>query len=245
MKHIIVFILILIAQATMAQSIPTDTFDKVVVSPHIAVTFVQGATEGVEVLSTTVADHKLHIEVNGNTLRIYLDGAKEITKNEKYERNGQKKKRSLYRGTVVTAKVTYKNLDELSLRGEERFEVVSPLVQEDFRLKIYGESQVYVHQVQLTNLHTTIYGESYLELMAGAVKNQRYTVYGESTLNALAISNEETKVTAYGEGSYQLNVNNRLKVTAYGEATVAYTGTPKISTGIVIGEATIQQIRNQ
>jgi hypothetical protein len=241
----ITFLLFLATIGLCAQSNITrvEHFDKVIVSPHIQVNFVAGDAEEVVIESSTVPKDKIHIEVKGKTLRIYLDGAKEITKSEKTYENSYKSKKSVYKGTVVTATVTYKDLNELSLRGEETFICESPMVAQEFKLSMYGESQVYFNKVTFGSLRTTIYGESYLELREGTLDRQRIIAYGETKVNTLGVETSEAKLTAYGEGSYRLHVIDRLKVTAYGEATVAYEGSPEIDKGIIIGEATIQKIQ--
>jgi len=225
------------------KTVDVEAFDKVIVSPHVQVTFQQGDSENVAIESSTVSEDKINIEVNGKTLRIYLDGAKEVTKSEKSHENGYERKKSIYKGTVLTATVTYINLEELSLRGEEKFVCKSTLTGDKFRLKIYGESQVYLNDVALGSLQTTIYGESYLELKDGTVGRQKITAYGETKVNTLGVHSKTAKITAYGEGSYRLNVSDDLKITAYGEATVAYQGNPEVNKGIIIGEATIQKIQ--
>lgn len=224
------------------KKVAVERFDKVIVSPHIAVNFVEGASESVNVHSSTEAIEKLNIEVVGKTLHLYLDNAKMVTKREKIKNDKWKNKRSIYKGTVVTATVTYKKLKELSLRGEEKFVCESSITGHELRLKLYGESEVYLNDVTLDNLTTIIYGESYLELKKGSVGRQKITAYGESTINTLEVSTIETKITAYGEGSYRVAVSDRLKVTAYGEAIIAYEGSPEVDRGIIIGEAEIQKI---
>ena len=228
---------------SQTKSVSVDSYNKVIVSPHVQVTFQQGDSETVTIESSTVSMDKINIEVNNKTLRIYLDGAKEVTKSEKTDEDGYKRKNSIYKGTVVIATVTYKKLEELSLRGEEKFVCRSLLKGEKFRLKIYGESQVYLEKVDLSMLQTTIYGESYLELKEGSVGRQKITAYGETTVNTLGVESATAKITAYGEGSYRLNVSDNLKITAYGEATVAYQGNPHVDRGIIIGEAKIQKIQ--
>jgi ribosomal protein L31 len=225
------------------KTVNVDTFNKVIVSPHVQVVFQHGDSENVAIESSTVAEDKINIEVNGKTLRIYLDGAKEVTKSEKTRENGYERKKSIYNGTVVKAIVTYKQLEELSLRGEEKIVCKSTLEGEKFHLKIYGESQVYLDKVALDYLKTTIYGESYLELKEGTIGRQKITAYGEPKVNTLGVASKSVKITAYGEGSYRLNVVDNLKITAYGEATVAYEGNPKVNKGIIIGEATVQKIQ--
>lgn len=244
-KRLVVILFLSLTGSSFAQTktFATASFDKVIVSPHIQVNFVEGNHESAAIRSISVPMEKMNVEVIGKTLRLYLDDAKMVTKSERVERNGREGNESIYKGTIVTALVTYKKLNELSLRGEEKFVCESPLKMEKFRLKIYGESQVYLNQVALQTLQATIYGESYLEIRQGTIGRQRFTAYGETKINALNIQNKTTKITAYGEGSYRVNVSDKLKVTAYGEATVAYEGNPDVDKGIVIGEAKIQKIR--
>lgn len=236
------FVLFSATGIAQLKNVNVDSFDKVIVSPHVSVTFVEGDTESVIVHTSTEPIEKFNVEVEGSTLRLYLEGAKMVTKNEKVKDHRGKRKKAIYKGTVITATVTYKKLDELSLRGEEKMVCESPINQPTFALKIYGESQVYLNEVNLDNLTTTIYGESYLELKKGAVEKQKITAYGETTVNTLEVDTKNTKITAYGEGNYRVAVADRLKVTAYGEATIAYEGSPEVNKGIVIGEATIQKI---
>ncbi|MEE9362023.1 MAG: head GIN domain-containing protein [Cellulophaga sp.] len=240
---LLMFIL-LSGKNTWAQSsvISVKSFKKVIVSPHISVTFKEGDKESVTIETSHVPNHKINIEVNNGTLWVYLDGAKTTTKTEKHYENGRERTHSIYKGTQVTAIITYKTLKELSLRGEENFVCESLLKTDKFRLKIYGESQVYLNNVDFKELHTTIYGESYLEIKEGSIESQKFTSYGESKINTLGVKNRRTKVTAYGEGSFRFTVSDHLKVTAYGEATVAYQGNPEVRKGLVIGEAIIRKI---
>jgi hypothetical protein len=235
---------ILFPNTLVAQSrdIPVDPFNKVVVSPHVQVTFIKGDKESVSIEDAAVPQDKIYVEVKGKTLRIYLEGAKEVTKSKKEYKNGYKQSRSIYNGTILTVTVTYKELEELSLRGEETFVCKSPLVGDSFSLRVYGESQVYLEEVDLDQLSATVYGESYLEIRSGTITDQKYTAYGETKINTLGVSNSTTKLTAYGEGSFRVKVSDRLKITAFGEATVAYEGNPEVDKGLVIGEATIQKI---
>ena len=241
---IILFVLLAI-QTGLAQTktIDVDAFDKVIVSPHIQVVFQQGDAESVTIESSAVKEDMINIEVNGKTLRIYLDGARDVTKSEKTNENGYEQRKSIYNGTVVKVTVTYKQLEELSLRGEEKIVCKSTLKGKKFNLTIYGASQVYLNKVDLGYLKTIIYGESYLELKEGTIDRHKITAYGETKVNTLGVESKSAKIIAYGEGSYRLKVSDDLKITAYGEATVAYEGNPKVNKGIIIGEATIQKIQ--
>lgn len=242
-KSILTVVILCICQLSFAQTTTNvKPFDKVIVSPHIQVTFVEGNEESVSIESNTVGSDKLNIEVKDKTLRIYLDGAKEITKNKKVYDNGYKERRSIYNGTIVKATVTYKTLRTLSVRGEETIVCSSNLTGKKFNLKIYGESHVILKEVNLGGLRTTIYGESYLDIKSGTITNQRYTTYGEGKINTLGINNNNARITAYGESDFSLNVSDAIKITAYGEAKLQYTGNPVITKGLHIGQMHIDKI---
>lgn len=233
---------IFLLHTAFSQTHDVDHFSKVIVSPHIQVTFIKGATENVTIENSTVSEDKINIEVNHGTLHIYLDGAKEITKNEKADSEGYGKKRPLYQGTVVKATITYKTLDDLSVRGEETQLCKSILKGEKFSLKIYGESHVILTEVDLGELHTTIYGESTLDINAGTIKTQRYTAYGESKINSVAVNSINTRITSYGESNFQVNSSDEIKITAFGETRLKYKGDAVVEKGITIGEVHIARI---
>jgi len=231
---------------TAAQSklkvVDTEPFEKVIISPHIEVIFKEGDKESVSIESITVPIEKLNIVVKNNTLNVYLDGAKTTTDKKKENINGNKRKTPIYKSTVVRAIITYKKINSLDLRGEEKFVFESNLISDKLRLKIYGESQVYLNEVDIKNLQVSIYGESYLEIIKGEIEKQKFTAYGESKVNTAGIVNTETRLTAYGDGTFQFNVSERLKITSYGEATISYSGSPNLNKGIVIGETKITKI---
>jgi len=243
LKIYITVLLFFALKITFAQNTThVNHFDKVIVSPNIEVTFIEGNEEKVTIEKSTVSNDKINIKVNGKTLRIYLDDAKEVVKTETVHENGSKVKRPVYTGTVVTATVMYKTLEELSVRGEESIVCKSVLKGDKFRLKIYGESKVLLNDVSLDELKTTIYGESILVIKSGSVKEQKYTAYGESKVNSLGINNNTTKITVYGESNFRINVSDEIKLTAYGEAVVEYKGNPTITKGLNIGEVRINKI---
>jgi len=235
---------LLFSNFSIAQTkvIDVDAFEKVVVSPHIEVTFVEGNKESVSIESITVPMEKMNVVVKNNTLSVYLDDAKITSNKRKGKHNGNVRNTSIYNGTVVRATITYKKISSLDLRGEEKFVFKNNINRDKLRLNIYGESQVYMNEVDLNNLQVAIYGESYLEITKGSIENQKLTAYGESTVNTSNIENKETKLTAYGDGSFQLNVSKKLKISSYGEATITYSGNPEIDKGIIIGETKITRV---
>ena len=244
-KPIFLFLTIFSMQLVTAQEKTisiTDDYNKIIVSPHIEVEFVQGTKSSVEVQEITVGIDKFKYEIIDKTLQVYLEGAKTTTKHKKYKHNGYKQKVPLYKNTVAKIKITYAAVDIFSLRGEEKITFESPLEQEGCTLRIYGESEVLIKEAKLKDLRIAIYGESHLVIDGGSITNQKITAYGSSTVRTLNVATKNAKVTAYGEGIYQLAVSDRLKVTSYGESKVLYRGAPELKKGIVIGEATIASV---
>lgn len=243
-KCVLFALLILGSSSLIAQQKTFDisAFDEVIISPHIEVVFEKAAKASVIVENINVSMDKLHVEVKGHTLHIYLDDAKVFTKSEKVKYDDYKGKQAMYNGTIVSAKVYYTDLKEISLRGEENHKVIGPIEGEELKIKIYGESQVYVDRIEVKEFFATMYGESYLEVKEGHANRQRITSYGEGEINTFGVQNNSAKVTAYGEGLLKLKVSDELKVTAFGEATVHYKGSPMVNRGIVLGEAKIHQI---
>jgi hypothetical protein len=235
--------LISITQLAFSQTkISVDTFDSVIISPHIEVTFIEGNEESVTIIESKVSEDKINIKVKRNTLQVYLDDAKDVTKTEKVNRDGVDMTVPIYKGKILTITVTYKNLNNLVIKGEESILCKSPIKVERFDLKIYGESQVVFNEVTFTDFDLDIYGESTFEVKEGTIYNQKITAYGEGEINLFSIENKTTKITAYGEVEFKINSNNRIKITAYGEAELEYKGTASIEKGITIGEVDITKV---
>jgi hypothetical protein len=241
LKNLLLLPVVFFAQFSFGQT-HVGHFSKVIVSPNIAVTFVEGNDESVTVDKSTVSNNKIHIGVSNNVLRIYLDGQKELPKNEKSYENGFKEKQPLYKGTVVTATVSYRTLNALSIRGEETQVCKSLLKQDNFKLKIYGESHVIFEQVNLENLQATLFGEGSLEIKSGTVRDQNFIAYGDSEVKNFAINGTTAKITAYGDANFQVNASEAIKFTAFGDAKLQYKGNPEIKRELNIGDVQIDKI---
>jgi len=224
------------------KDIAVNSFKKVIISPHIEAIFIEGDEEKVRIEESQVSEDKINIEVEGRTLRVYLDGAKTATKSERVKNDHWKGKRPIYQGKMLTVTITYSVMESLSIRGEQEAQLKSPIDQEEFHLSIYGESEVFLEALRADEFTVAIYGESYLEVKDGEVAYQRYRTYGESEVNALGVQNKRAKITAYGESEFSVNVSERLRVTSFGEARIKYEGNPDVSKGIVLGETKIRKI---
>jgi len=221
-----------------AQGGAVAPFTKVIVSPFIQVEFVKGEAESVAINSILVDSGKFHVEVHHGTLRLYLEGAKEIPKNQKDGNQSY----PLYPKHAVVATVTFRSLDELSLRGDETELVSSPVVTDKFTLSIYGESRVLFTEMRVREMDAHIYGESRLEVRSGTIDRQRYVCYGEGKVMMTATKGKESKITAYGEAEFNLNVSDRIAITSFGEAKLRYMGNPEIVKGLHFGGVDVKRL---
>jgi len=230
--------LVALSLSCSAQGGAVAPFTKVIVSPFIQVEFVKGATESVAINSLLVDSSKLHVEVKHGTLRLYLEGAKEIPKNQK---DGTQSV-PLYPKHAVVATVTFRSLEELSLRGDETQLCEGPIVTDKFVLSIYGESRVLFTEMRVREMDAHIYGESQLEVRSGAIERQRYVCYGEGKVNTTATKGKESKITAYGEAEFKMNVSDRIAITSFGEAKLRYMGNPEIVKGLHFGGVDVKRL---
>lgn len=219
-----------------------ENFDKIIVSPHIEVKFKKGTEASILIDDINVEREKFLYEIEKGTLQVYLEGAKTYTKNKKIVQNGYDRKIPLYKNRVVQLTITYTDVSIFSLRGEEKISFLSPLVQEECKLRIYGKSEVYINEIDVDLLKVSIYGDSFLSMEKGSIYKQKITSYGASKIMAADVETIDTKITSYGDGVFQLNAKDRIKVTCYGEATVLYKGDAQLKKGIVIGESKIKKI---
>lgn len=243
LKYSLVILLVCISLVTLAQTKKmVEPFNKVIISPHIETTFVQGDEEFVTILDSTEPEDKINIEVKGGTLRVYLDDAKETTKHESITKDDMKMKVPIYKGKVLTIIVTYKNIDELSLRGEQRTLCKDLIDVKKFRLNIYGESQVTFNDVNFEMFNVDIYGESQLTIIKGTITKQNITAYGASSINLVEVNNKISKLKAYGEAVFKIQASEQIKFTAYGEATLRYKGNAEVNKGLSFGDSEITRI---
>ena len=242
-KHITIIAMVFMSQTLLAQTKQTvESFNKVIISPHIETTFVQGDEESVTILNSTESEDKINIEVNNKTLQVYLDDAKKTTKSETITKDGMKMKVPIYKGKVLTIVVAYKNIDELSLRGEQRTLCKDVIDVEKFILNIYGESQVTFNEVNFETFNVDIYGESDLLIKKGTIAKQNITAYGAGTINLVEVNNKASKLKAYGEAVFTIQASEYIKFTAYGEATLRYKGNAELSKGLSFGDSEITRI---
>jgi len=239
---VIVTLLSFSLSQAQSETVEVSGFSEVTISPYIKVDFRQAESESVIIQNTRVDREKINIEIDGKELRIFLEDAKIVSKEEEIKVNGREIDRSIYNGTEVSIIVNYITLEEVEIRSEERITFQDAINNEDFELDLYGSPKVYFESITAEDFKVAMYGESYLEVKGGDVEFQRYRCYGKSQVHAIDLLSKETKIAAYGNNHLIVNVSEKLKVSAFGEATIQYKGNAVVKSGLKIGETVIRKI---
>ena len=118
MKKLYVFSLLLtlslISKDLLGQAESISDFDKVVLSPYIALELIQGDHTDISFDIEGVDEEDVIYDVSGGTLRIYLEGARTFNRRS-FERNDGYML-DHYRNVEVTAYVTYRTLRKLIVK---------------------------------------------------------------------------------------------------------------------------------
>jgi hypothetical protein len=226
---------------TVSETVIVDSFDKVVVSPHIQVEFKQGEQELVRVEALTISSNKMNIEVTDKILKVYLHKAEvEVDLNSDESINWEDK--SVYRGTTAKVTIIYKSLKKLALVGAEEFTFMEKIKEEYINLKLIGKTKLRIQEANIQDFNISSFGKNYLEVNSGVVSYQNITTFGEDELCLQGVQNEITDIKSLGNSKIKLNVSRRLNVTSMGNAYIQYKGNAKISKGIVMGNSKIERM---
>lgn len=217
-----------------------DSFDRIVASQYVNVILEKGETESIRLEYAGVNPEVVNVSVKRKKLHIYLDDAKLVGKKEKYYYNGDKYTRSLYRGSSVTAYITYKELRGLEIRGEEELVCNGVINADKFKLKVYGESEVTLSSLQANRFKASIFGTNKIEIKGGTAGHQLYRLFGENKIDTQNLSSNTTASRIYGEGRLTINANDKLKITAFGEPEIRLSGPAHINKSIILGRADIK-----
>lgn len=223
------------------------SFDKIVVSPRIELELVSGDQESIELTYENIDENKVNVEVKGKTLRIYLDDARYIVKNEKRRRGRYKDNNGwwdnrMYRSNVrVKAYVTFKSLKRLQVRGREDITISSPLVNDRFKLKLYGESVVRMESLDTKKFKAVLIGENRLNIKEGKARRQKYKSIGENWVDSDGMDSNYAIASLIGEGMVKLKADDRLRISNIGEGQVVFSGNPTVRKGIIIGHTDIRR----
>ena len=226
---------------TLTKDLPR--FDRVAVSPLITLVLEPGDQERVRLEYSGVAPEKINYEVQGKTLRIYLDDARYTNQERKHRRDEPEFRRPVYdRNVHVTAYVTYKQLRSIEKRGEENVTCKGTLAAKKCTVRLFGEIDAELESVTARRFKAALFGENSLRIASGKAARQRYRSFGENTVDTRNMAGSITSTSTFGDSHLLLNASDEMRVTTFGESDVRFTGGGQLSKRLVFGEASIGKI---
>lgn len=136
------------------------------------------------------------------------------------------------RHTRLTAYVSAPAAYNLDLTGSGTIKVLQPLISSDLTLNVSGSGDVFVAQLNGTNLYSTISGGGNITVANGNVRNETLEISGSGDINMLNILTKYCSTNTSGSGTTKVNVSNDLDVTISGSGGVYYLGNPSIHSSI-------------
>jgi hypothetical protein len=239
----VVLLICLSAGTTSAQEIERSlkSFRKVVVSPRVNLILEKGEQESIRLVYTNVTPDKINIEVQRQTLRIYLNDAKVTERLERVDAH-HGHKRGIYHDVTITAYVTYRDIEHLEIRGNQELTCNSPILAERFILKAYGENEINLASVKAEYMRTSLYGGNDLRIGGGKAEFQKYKLFGENKIDTQALKSYSAIANSFGESRIKLATQDNLKVNAFGESQISYLGDANVSKGLIFGETQIHKL---
>ena len=213
-------------------------FTKIVASPRVNVVLQKGDRESIRLTYSNISPKNVNVVVTGNKLRIFLDHARVVEKQERIYSEGHTQKKSIYRDASVTAYVTYRELKEIEVRGEQELTCQGEISTDKLKVRAYGETEIDLASLNTNKLKVSLYGENHLKIRSGEAGHQVYRLFGENRIDTRGLKSTSASTRIYGEGRLSLTTE-KLVVNAIGEPVIRVNGSPHLNKGIVIGRADI------
>ena len=212
-------------------------FDKLVLGLFVEAKLEQGSEESVSVKYHGVHPDELVVREAGKTLEIYLEHARYWEKQRKVYHKGWKESQDWYDGGWVEVIITYRDLDEVVIKGEEDV-TFGPMTTDKLKIKGYGALDIEFQDIIAEKLKVKLYGENEFECQEGTIASQRYKLFGENTIDVEDVVGEQVKVSNFGESEIMTG-SETLKFTVFGELDISCPPGTNIRKGVVLGEYSV------
>jgi hypothetical protein len=215
-------------------------FTKLVVSPKINLVLMQGNEEQVRIRYSGVDASRIQVRKNGNKLAIFLEDARVIDPRKRKPGDNDGPRVSRYHNAVVTAYVTYRELEKLQVRGAEEVTFNDSLDVRKFKLKAYGQTEINVPGIEASYFKASLYGQNILTIQHGQVDQQKFRLYGENKIDTRKVKSTDVAAVIYGEGRLRVAASHELLLTSFGEPQIELSGGGLVQKGIVFGRPDIR-----
>lgn len=136
------------------------------------------------------------------------------------------------RHSRITAYVSAPSAYNLGVNGSGSLKVLQPIISSDLSLKVNGSGDLYIAQLNGTNLYGKISGSGNINVGSGTVRNESLQISGSGTLDLLGIAARTVDTRTSGSGTTKVNVSDDLTVNISGSGDVYYMGNPSVHSSI-------------
>lgn len=217
-------------------------FKKIVASPRIHLVLEEGDQEGIRLVYDGISADKINVRVSGKTLYLFLDGARTFEKS-RHRKKHRYFRTDMYKGVSVTAYVTYRSLESLEIRGDQKVTCHGEIKAGKFRLRSYGENDIRLASLTTDYLKVSLYGQNKVKIKEGQAIEQKYNLFGDNEVNTRDVQSNYTAVRIFGDGNMMINTREELMLSAFGSPTIHLDGGPAIDKRWVFGSAKIRTER--
>lgn len=214
-----------VAQQTFEKELPH--FTRVYVSDHIDLLLEKGKSPSTVVSYENAEAEDIHLEVNGSTLRIFMEGCRRGCRDNQYH------------NAHVQVHLNYQILEKLVVMGEQTVEHLGEIRQDSFVLKAFGENEIRLDSIYTQYLKLSLFGDSQLYTRVGIVNDMILKTFGDQQVNLANLAIQNSKVKVFGESELDLQVHETLRLSVMGNADIQFNGNPWVYRRLVLGEVSI------
>ncbi|MEM7549343.1 MAG: DUF2807 domain-containing protein [Bacteroidota bacterium] len=216
-------------------------FNKIIVGPHVELILTEASEESVDIEIDKPIERLVKVKKRGKTLKIFLDNARLYNKYDSRSKyNWKKRTKYNYYGDVrVVARVSYKQLKAIQIRGSELAKIDGNLQGDKFKAKLYGSCDLNIDEVDVSKFKMKLYGDNEVRINSGNAEKQLVRVYGSNYVNTKKLQSDVVKSTSFGSNELLLYSNTKLKYNVFGELVIDDFGDGHHRRGIVLGLADV------
>lgn len=240
----ILFIVAILTLGTTAQAQVIEeerqltSFSKIVISPWIDVELIKSDKEFVQLEIHNIDPNDVNTRISGRTLKLFLSDAKIYVKRRKRDYRDEADvmfRTQGYSKGRVKAKVYYRDLSKIEVRGDGYLICKDVIEAERFRITAYGDLDVDLAEVRADKIKGVFYGDSKFKIENGQAYKQKYVSYGENVVIADNVESTKVKTVLYGENRVEVKASEQIKISSFGESELAFYGRPRIKRALVFG----------
>jgi hypothetical protein len=193
----------------------TGNFDGVESQVSANITYVQGASYGVELSAQQNILDVMETPVLNNKLVVRFKNNVRVKSHEQ-----------------ITVNVTAPSISNITSSGSGNVSVLSPLTAPGLVFKLSGSGNVYLPVVTCDYLESNISGSGDIYITGGTANSEHLKISGSGHIDAQNVLAKAVTTTTSGSGSIKVTAAELLDVTISGSGSVYYWGKPLVSTHI-------------